>query len=118
MPEPEPSVVVPLAADPVVAGPVRFVALPGVVVAAGGLELVLPVGLFAESDPAVPRLALPLTPVPHGNPFAPIRPAPLELVVLPWALVLGLEGLLEFVELAAVFGFEVVGLVALGFIVL
>jgi hypothetical protein len=105
-------------AAPVVTELFRFDVPGGSVVPVGGIWPVPPVGLFADNDPAVPRLALPPPPEPHGKPLMPIRPELLVFSVPLWALEPGLAGLLELVELPVIFGFEVDGLVLLGFIVL
>jgi hypothetical protein len=74
-----------------------------------------------DGEPDMPRVAPPVAAVPHGRPLAPIRPELLEFEMLPSVLlgalliVPGAGGLLDPVELAAVLGFDVVGLVALEF---
>ena len=82
------------------------------------------VGLFDESVPDEPSVALPVADVPHGSPFGPIRPAvPGFDCVLPSMpglvelLVEELDGALGLLELPALseLGFDVLGLIALGF---
>lgn len=109
---------VPVVAEPVVLGEVLSVEP---LLGAGVVWLVPMVELFADSELVVFIAAPPVAAIPlHGKPLAPIRPVLLEVDTPPEALPAapGLAGLLGLAELAAVLGLEVVGLVALGFIVL